>query len=69
MEDPENGIHEYIVRYIDDDGISSYGCDGPANAGQLEGKIAIIDRGVCEFGLKALNAQEAGAIGCIIVNN
>ncbi|HMW76081.1 MAG TPA: M36 family metallopeptidase, partial [Saprospiraceae bacterium] len=28
----------------------------------------IIDRGLCEFGTKALNAQNAGAIGCIICN-
>lgn len=34
----------------------------------LNGKIALIDRGVCEFGLKALNAQNAGAKGCIICN-
>ncbi|MCC6463671.1 MAG: M36 family metallopeptidase [Saprospiraceae bacterium] len=34
----------------------------------LLGKIAMLDRGVCEFGRKALNAQQAGAIGCIICN-
>ena len=34
----------------------------------LQGKIAMVDRGVCEFGRKALNAQQAGAIGCIICN-
>ncbi len=32
------------------------------------GKIAVVDRGSCNFSLKALNAQEAGAIGCIIFN-
>jgi uncharacterized repeat protein (TIGR01451 family) len=34
----------------------------------VNGKIAIVDRGVCEFGQKALNAQNAGAKGCIICN-
>ena len=34
----------------------------------LTGKIALIDRGTCEFGLKALNAQRKGAIGVIICN-
>lgn len=34
----------------------------------LSGKIAMIDRGECEFGAKALKAQQAGAIGCIICN-
>jgi extracellular elastinolytic metalloproteinase len=32
----------------------------------LTGKIALIDRGNCEFGLKALNAQKKGAIGVVI---
>ncbi len=41
-------------------------CDSMAS--DLTGKIALISRGDCEFGLKALRAQEAGAIGVIIVN-
>jgi extracellular elastinolytic metalloproteinase len=32
----------------------------------LTGKIALIDRGTCEFGAKALNAQKKGAIGVVI---
>lgn len=35
----------------------------------LTGKIALIYRGSCEFGAKALAAQNAGAVGVIIVNN
>lgn len=34
----------------------------------VAGKIAMIDRGSCEFGRKALNAQQAGAVGVIICN-
>ena len=34
----------------------------------VAGKIALIDRGSCEFGRKALNAQQAGAVGVIICN-
>ena len=34
----------------------------------LTGKIAIIDRGGCDFSLKAFNAQEQGATACIICN-
>jgi hypothetical protein len=46
------------------------GCETPfVNAAQLVGKIAVLDRGVCTFTLKALNAQNAGAIGVIMVNN
>jgi hypothetical protein len=33
------------------------------------GAIAVVDRGTCEFGFKALTAQNAGAIGVIVVNN
>lgn len=35
----------------------------------VTGKIAIIYRGTNEFGEKALAAQNAGAIACVIVNN
>jgi extracellular elastinolytic metalloproteinase len=38
-------------------------------AGQLTGKVAIVDRGTCDFTVKVLNAQTAGAIAVIIVNN
>ena len=34
----------------------------------VAGKIALIDRGECEFGRKVLNAQQAGAIAAIICN-
>ncbi len=43
-------------------------CD-VATAGSLTGKIALLYRGSCEFGLKAKKAQDAGAIAVIIVNN
>lgn len=35
----------------------------------VSGKIAIIDRGTCNFTDKVMNAQQAGAIGAIIANN
>lgn len=35
----------------------------------LTGKIALVTRGVCEFGVKVLNAENAGAIGVIICND
>jgi len=41
----------------------------PDNAAELVGNIALVDRGGCEFGWKALACQLGGAIGCIIVNN
>lgn len=47
----------------------SLGCNSLTNAAQVSGKIAIVYRGSCEFGIKALNAQNAGAIGVIVINN
>jgi minor extracellular serine protease Vpr len=38
-------------------------------AGSLTGKIALISRGSCTFSQKIRDAQDAGAIGTIIVNN
>jgi len=35
----------------------------------LTGKIAMIDRGVCNFDIKCLNAQNAGAIAVIVCNH
>jgi hypothetical protein len=52
----------------DSNGNDSLACD-PVPAGQLTGKIALIRRGACEFGLKALNAQLGGALAAIVCNN
>ncbi len=43
-------------------------CDEVVNTSDVQGKIALIDRGGCEFGTKALNAQNAGAVGVLICN-
>ncbi len=52
-----------------DDGtdIPNLGCN-PSSTQNLTGKIVLIDRGICEFGVKAFNAQQRGAKGCIICN-
>jgi hypothetical protein len=54
-----------------DDGAAptSDGCTALINGGAMNGKIALIDRGTCAFTQKALAAQNAGAIACVIVNN
>ena len=43
-------------------------CQEILNSAELAGKIALIDRGTCQFGFKALQAQNAGAIGVIFCN-
>ncbi|EJF08866.1 metalloprotease [Pontibacter sp. BAB1700] len=45
------------------------GCDALTNAGAMAGNIAVVYRGSCEFGVKVLNAQNAGAIAVIVINN
>lgn len=44
-------------------------CDEITNGSDLSGKIAVIRRGECEFGFKALAAQNEGAVAVIMVNN
>ncbi|HEX8427175.1 T9SS-dependent M36 family metallopeptidase, partial [Hymenobacter sp.] len=49
---------------------SSLGC-APRfqNAAALNGNIAVLDRGTCDFSVKVRNAQRAGAKAVIVVNN
>jgi len=47
---------------------SSSGCTAADFAGFVPGRIALIQRGTCFFGVKVLNAQAAGASGVIIFN-
>ena len=56
-----------IVHVDDGTSYAHEGCNDLTN--DLTGKIALVSRGTCEFGLKALNAQNAGAIAVIIYNN
>lgn len=59
-----------IILYNDDaPGTTHLACGATANPGSLNGKIAMIDRGDCSFTDKIKNAQDAGAIAVIVVNN
>ena len=73
---------EFGPQIFDVDGKLAYaspadGCDpDPANSedpfyplANVDGKIALIDRGVCSFDVKVHNAQLGGAIGVLIANN
>ena len=44
-------------------------CEPITNGGAINGNIAVIRRGSCEFGSKVLDAEQAGAIAVIMVNN
>ena len=47
---------------------SASGCTAADFTGFTPGRIALIQRGTCNFGVKAQNAQAAGASGVIIFN-
>ncbi|MEO8507938.1 MAG: M36 family metallopeptidase, partial [Betaproteobacteria bacterium] len=48
---------------------STDGCTAFTNAPAVAGRIAVVDRGVCTFVVKAKNAQNAGAAGVLVLNN
>jgi subtilisin family serine protease len=50
-------------------GCSLPGDASPFPAGSLTGKIALIERGTCNFSEKVYNAQRGGAIAAFIYNN
>jgi len=45
------------------------GCSPLANAAEVAGNIALVDRGACGFVVKAANAQAAGATALIVADN
>lgn len=47
---------------------STSGCEATDFAGFVEGEIALLQRGTCTFGVKAENAEAAGAAAVIIFN-
>jgi len=67
------GLRSDVVRALDPENAAgpspTDACSVITNATELSGKIALIDRGECLFVNKVLNAQDAGAIAVIIVNN
>ncbi|WP_245997391.1 M28 family metallopeptidase [Streptomyces armeniacus] len=64
---PEGGT-EAAVAPVPADGSS--GCEAADFAdGAYEGKIALIQRGACDFATKQANAADAGAVGAVIYNN
>lgn len=65
------GMNGDIVLVNDGVGTISDGCNTPfVNAAAISGKIAMMDRSAtCTMPQQALNAQNAGAIAVLIVNN
>ena len=66
---PLNAVTDTAV-FVDDGGAAdSLGCGSLINASEVSGRIAVIYRGDCEFGTKAMRAQDAGALAVVVINN
>lgn len=60
------GLNNEMAVVNDGSGTTSDGCEAFSG---FSGKVAVVDRGTCTFVTKARNAQNAGAVGLIVVNN
>lgn len=66
-EDSE-AIEGEVILAIDDTDNVNDACTAITNAEALNGNIALIDRGSCNFVVKVKGAQEAGAVAAIVCN-
>lgn len=67
---PQTFIDRQLVLIDDGTAPTANGCESTyANAAQVAGKIAVIDRGTCGFSVKVKYAQDNGALAAIIVNS
>ena len=66
---PIPDLQAQVILVNDGAGTTSDACETILNSGQVAGKIALIDRGICPFVEKAARAQAAGAVAVIIGNN
>ncbi len=70
---PLGGLTADVVIALDpSDGagpLTTDACSPITNAVDVNGKIAIVDRGTCGFAVKVKNAQDAGAVGVLVANS
>ncbi|MFT7666690.1 MAG: extracellular elastinolytic metalloproteinase [Patiriisocius sp.] len=65
-------VGQLILTTDDDAGTSTDpndACDTLLNGAAINGNIAVIRRGECQFGLKILTVENEGAVAVIIINN
>ncbi|MBK7701918.1 MAG: hypothetical protein IPI34_02985 [bacterium] len=65
-EQPVSGL---VVQALDGTSPPGDACQSVVNAAALNGNIALVDRGACAYTVKVQAAQNAGAIGVIVVNS
>lgn len=66
---PDTDITANLVLVEDSTDPTNNGCESISNGADMDGEIALVYRGGCNFTVKVLNAQAEGAIGCVIINN
>ena len=68
---PATGMLGTLAVVATQAGETGPGCDtfNAANTTAVKGKVALVSRGVCSFAIKVKNAQNAGAVGVLLVNN
>jgi extracellular elastinolytic metalloproteinase len=54
---------------VQETGGTHLACGTITNAAELNGKIAVMDRGACDFVVKVKNVQNQGAVAAIVINN
>jgi hypothetical protein len=69
LANPANSVTGQLAFVSDGSAADSLGCLALTNAVDVAGKIAVVYRGECQFGVKALNANQAGALAVVIINN
>jgi hypothetical protein len=65
---PVNGQLMPVVDQANGTGLACAPLNG-SNALAVRNNIALVDRGTCDFTVKARNVQDAGAIGMVVVDN
>jgi len=68
LQDPINAVIDTLAFANDGTAADSLACINSVGP-EVNGKIAVLYRGACNFSTKALNAQNAGAVAVIIINN
>jgi len=66
---PLTSITGNLVLVSDGTGSPTEGCFALTNGGAVSGNIAVIERGSCTFASKVKNAENAGAIAVLVINN
>lgn len=63
------GVTGDLALVRDGSDAPTLGCEPLVNAAEIAGRIAVVDRGTCLFTEKVKNAQNAGALAVLVVNN